>query len=444
MGRPSSPVHQLVDVLGRALIGLGAAPAPLDLERWAFAIHGALSAPGREYHNHAHVLELADDGAGEPLDVLAALYHDAVYLQIDQGPPTAMRGEILRGLERTDAGWRVLPPPGPAAADVLAVFGRAPGDLVTPITGVNELASALVAALHLEHTVERWPLVGLAMSIEQTIPFRDDPALALHARGAALGVPPALLDELVRRAVRFSNRDVGNFATPDPGRFLDSTWKLLPESNPTLQLPSVYTVRDYRVALEKMEGFLAALAPARVFHAWGGEPAPAAHDELVAAAGRNLALAGRYLRIKLYSIAIVEALCDATGGDVPLDYFMGGLPRPGAPPPDRVEDHLPVVARSPALDPVLDGLLTAGRASASSFDTGPSPLAAFLHASCSDDAIARGLAGARALWAGRRTAHDFLREQPPAVAAIAAAAARVVDTRAAALHALAERLRSEE
>jgi hypothetical protein len=444
MGRARAPVHQIVEVLARALRGLGAEPAPLDLERWGFAIHGALAAPGREYHNHDHVLELADGGAGEPLDVLAALYHDAVYFQVDQGPPAAMRAELDGALERTAAGWRVRPPASRVIADVLAVFGREPGELVRPVGGLNELASALVAAVHLEHALDRDARLGLAMCIEQTIPFRDEPVAALHARVVALGVPATALAAMVRRAVRFGNRDVDSFATADPGRFLDSTWKLLPESNPTLQLPTVYTVRDYRVALERMEGFLTALPPGRVFHRWGDEPDLDTHAVRLQQCAANLDLAMRYLRIKLYSIAVVEALADATGGDVPLDYFMGGLPQPGRPVPRRVEDFLPAVARPTDRDPVLDALLTVGRASPSSFDTGPSPLAAFLHATCSDAQIARGLDSARALWAGNLTAHELLREQPSAVADIAAAAAEVVLTRAGALRALADRIRTTE
>ncbi|HVV88142.1 MAG TPA: hypothetical protein VHE35_34110 [Kofleriaceae bacterium] len=443
MARPRPPVHQLVHILGGALRGLGLAAAPLDVERWGFALHGALSAPGREYHNHDHVLELADGGRGEPLDVLAALYHDAIYLQVDQGPPPAMAAELARVLDHTDVGWQVRAPSTPAVADVLVVFGRAAGDWVTPAAGINELASALIAALHLGATLDRAALVTLAMAIEQTIPFRSEPVAPLVARGAALGFDPPAVEAMVRRAVRFANRDVDNFATPDPGRFLDSTWKLLPESNPTLQLPWVYTVRDYRIALEKMEGFLGSLPAERVFHRWDGEPSADVHAERVRQATANLDLAVRYLRIKLYSIAVVEALCDATGGDVPLDYFMGGPPGP-AEAPLRVDGHLPAVARPADRDPVLDALLTAGRASPSSFDTGPSPLAAFLHATCSDAAIARGLATARELWAGRRTAHDFLRDQPTAVADIAAAAAEIVETRADALRGLAARLRTTE
>lgn len=436
-----APVHQIVDALGLALRGLGARPDPLALERWGIAVHGALSAPGREFHNHEHVLALADGSDGEALDVLAALYHDAVYIQVDQGPPRTMRAELEQAFTRDDGSWRLREPASPAIADVLAVFGRAPGEVVTAMTGLNELASALVAAIHLEDTVDRWDRLTLAMCIEQTIPFRADPVPPLHARAAALGAPADRLDDMVRRAVRFGNFDVDNFASADPGRFLDNTWKLLPESNPSLQTPTVYTVRDYRMALEKMEGFLARLPAERVFHAWGGEPADEVHAARVAQAARNLELAVRYLRAKLYSIAVVEALCEATGGDVPLDYVMGGFASRGAPEPRRIEHFLPRLARANELEPLLHALLAVGRASESSFDTGPSPLAAFLHAAGGTEAVARGVEAARALWAGELAPLPFLRAQPVGpVAGIVRAAAAIMDTRRDRLRALAAEL----
>ena len=138
---------------------------------------------------------------------------------------------------------------------------------------------------------------------------------------------------------------------------------------------------------------------------------------------------------------MVEALCEATGGDVPLDYFMGGFPAPGAPAPERIEHHLPRLDKAAGLEPLLLALLTLGRASESSFDTGPSPLAAFLFTTCGELAIDHGLERARAMFAGATSARAFLEAQPaPAVAGIARAAAEVAATRAPALRALADQL----
>src|SRR3954462_12471451 len=97
-----SPVHELVNALGRALHKLESPVETSDIEQWGFSIHAALSAPGREFHNHDHVIEIA--ATGDPLEIIAALYHDAVYIQVDQGPPRSMRAEMDQVLRAGDNG----------------------------------------------------------------------------------------------------------------------------------------------------------------------------------------------------------------------------------------------------------------------------------------------------------------------------------------------------
>jgi hypothetical protein len=379
---------------------------------------------------------------GDPLEVIAALYHDAVYIQVDQGPPRSMRDELSSVLAQGADGWRVLPSAaGPFTGDVLHVFGRSVGDIVTPTTGLNEFASALVASIHLAHAVSREQRIAIAACIEQTIPFRTDPVPELHHRLGELGLSGALLEQTICRAVRVGNRDVENFADNDAAQFLDNTWKLLPESNPALHSPMVYTVRDYRIALLKMECFLAALPAESVFHSWNDEPRPELHARRVARTVGNLELAVRYLRAKLYSISLVEAIADITGGDVPVDYFMGGHKSPRHPEIKRVEQFLPSLPDASDVDPSLHRLLSEGRASESSFDTGPSPVGAFLHATVGERAMMTGVEMAKRWWAGAGDATGFLASQPARpVAAIARAAANIVDTRRDRLFALAERL----
>jgi hypothetical protein len=435
-----SPVHEIVNALWRALHGLGSPAATSDIARWGFSIHAALSAAGREFHNHDHVVDMISEG--DPLEMIAALYHDAVYIQVDQGPPRSMRAELDSMLAASEEGWRVLPQAaGPLTGDVLAVFDRKVGDVVTPTTGLNEFASALVAAIQLASALTREQRLSIAACIEQTIPFRVDPVTPLHDRLGRLGLEGETLEAAMRRAVRVGNRDIENFADNDPARFLDNTWKLLPESNPALHSPLVYTVRDYRVALQKMEGFLSWLPAERVFHTWGAEPRPEIHARRVARTTGNLELAVRYLRAKLYSIGLVEAIAQVTGGDVPLDYFMGGLKSADRPAMKRIEQFLPELPHAADCDPSLHRLLADGRASESSFDTRPSPLGAFLHNVVGDAAVMRGVEAAKKWWAGGMDASDFLASQPVRpVAAIARAAANIIETRRDRLFALAERL----
>jgi hypothetical protein len=437
-----SPVHEIVYALWNALHELGSEAQTSDIERWGFSIHAALSAAGREFHNHDHVVDLLADG--DPLEVIAALYHDAVYIQVDHGPPRSMREELAPLLAQSSEGWRILPAAAAGVSgEVLSVFARQVGDVVTPTTGLNEFASALVASIQLQHVLYREQRIAVAACIEQTIPFREDPVTVLHKRLRLLGLAGDALEETVRRAVRVGNRDVENFADNDAARFLDNTWKLLPESNPALHAPLVYTVRDYRIALQKMEHFLAWLPAERVFHSWGDEPSPQIHARRVARTTGNLELAGRYLRAKLYSIGLVEAIAEVTGGDVPLDYFMGGLKSPARERPSmkRIEQFLPTLSHARDLDPPLHKLLAEGRASESSFDTGPSPLGAFLHATVGEREVMKGVARAKQWWAGEGDASAFLVSQPARpVAAIARAAANIIEARRDRLLALADRL----
>jgi hypothetical protein len=434
-----SPVHEIVNALWRALHGLGTKATTEQIEHWGFSIHGALSAKGREFHNHDHVIDIAKHG--DPLEVIAALYHDAVYMQVDQGPPRSMRAEMDRVLATTEGGCRVLPAAAGSqvTSDVLAVFGHKVGVIVTSTTGLNEFASALVASIQLEHALDRVQRIGIAACIEQTIPFRADPVTQLLDRLHELALSKGEIDAIVTRAVRVGNRDVENFADNDPATFLDNTWKLLPESNPALHAPMVYTVRDYRVALQKMEAFLAQLPAERVFHTYGDEPRPEIHARRVARTTGNLELAVRYLRAKLYSIALVEAIAMETGGDVPLDYFMGA--RKHDPEAKRIEQYLPHLTSAADLNPPLQRLLEEGRASESSFDTKPSPLGAFLHSTVGEAAVMKGVEAAKRWWGGASDAGAFLASQPgKQVAAIARAAANIIDTRRDRLFTLAERL----
>jgi hypothetical protein len=107
----------------------------------------------------------------------------------------------------------------------------------------------------------------------------------------------------------------------------------------------------------------------------------------------------------------------------------------------RIEQFLPTLAHASDLDPPLHRLLAEGRASESSFDTGPSPLGAFLHATVGEGEVMKNVELAKKWWAGGMDAGGFLASQPAKpVAAIARAAANIIETRRDRLFALADRL----
>lgn len=443
-----SPVHRIIDAYSDALTRLGLHIPPLSIERRAVAVHQSLSSRARDFHTHQHVLDLLE--GADPLEALAALYHDIVYVQVDLDVPTHYAGLLRPLLDRDGAthhGWRLLPRTGEDAAtrDVLAVFGRSAGQVLTPMTGLNELASGLVAAKELEGILSREQLLAVLACIESSIPFRDDEGAQLSARLAALGLRDDAIVSMATRATRLSNKDVGNFANPDPAEFLDNTWKLLPETNPSLHTPTAYTVCEYRHALMKMEGFLSHLPPERVFHVFQTEPHPDEHQRRIAIATRNIALSVRYLRCKLYASSVIEALALESGGDGPLPYFMGGTPDMAPGPMKRLEQFLPVP--TPAVDPhhqydsVLRQLLQEGRTTNSSFDITPSPVADFLYVSLGEARLMEGCEEARQMWQAALAPKTFLEKQPRApITAIAQAASHMAPTRAHALDKLVQSL----
>jgi hypothetical protein len=432
-----SPVHLIIAELSRAVDALSLGVPPLFVERWGVALHQALASRAREFHTHDHALDLCR--GADPIETIAALYHDTVYVQVDLGVPEHF-AEILSPLIRKeDAGWRVLPHAAvdPVAADVLKVFGRVADEVLTPLTGLNELASAFVVVKEFEGVMARAQLLALSACIEATIPFRVDQGGLLETRLVELGPSADEARTMVRRAVRLSNNDVGNFADADPARFLDNTWKLLPETNPSLHMASTYSVKEYRVALQKMEGFLSTLPPERVFRAWADEPSADEHTRRIANARTNISFAVRYLRCKLYSTAMVEALASESGGDAPVEFFMGGIGEGVR----RIEQFLPPMKTPSKSDLVLFELLAGGRVTASSFDMSPSPLATFLYAELGETALMTGVGQAREWWSGKASPRQFLQRQPrETTRAIAEAAKHIAQTRAGALTALLQLL----
>lgn len=433
-----SSVHRIVGVLNDSLRQLNADVPRLIVEQWGIALHEALASRARDFHTHAHVLEMVH--GADPLEAISALYHDVVYVQVDLDVPPRFASLLEPLVKRETDGWRLVPTSDPIALEVLQIFGRSVGDVLTPLTGLNELASAFVAVKELEPALTREQRVCVATAIEATIPFRQQVGERLESRLQTLGVPGLNIEATVKRAIRLANRDVENFSVADAAVFLDHTWKLLPETNPALHVVSTYSIADYRVALKKMEGFLSTLDPQRVFQKWHEEPATPTHAAMVAAAAKNIAVAVRYLRAKLYAVAVLEGLAIETGGVVPVAYITGGMPEHGGPEPLRLENFLPEVAPAESPEPVLHRLLRGGRTTSSGFDVQPSPVAEHLIRRLGEGAVMRGFEQARSWWAGQLTPRQFLEAQSgAALAGVARACAEIIDTRRDSFISMAER-----
>ena len=437
-----SPLTSLYDVIDRfeqSLKSLSRDYNPLELERWAMKVVDSMSGPARLYHRTDHVLELSQ--GLDPIGVLAALYHDLVYFQVDGGLPPAIHSTICQYFNVINGSIHIsrsLDDPLYCAA--LTIFGFEPGQKLDSHSGQNEFLSALVALRELKETLTKRELVFVAACIEATIPFRaghsvmEGLAERLKKASTALGISlnQEEVEDAVHRAVMMANRDVANFGDQDVGAFLDNTWKLLPESNSRLQRSHFYTIREYRVAIHKMHGFLSNLDPTVIFYRYKGRPSDAEYARMCNQARYNLELANRYLEVKLLTTVLLECLAYATGGDSPGIYLMGD---PGGEGQARLrlEDHLPAAPPRQASDlqsQLLELFEKTKKQGSKVFDRKTSPLSAYIYRFFGDAGVTKGMDLVHRFVDGSLSCQQFIDAQPDAIVGdIASAVSEIARTR---------------
>lgn len=446
-------INRFIRLFDDAFRGLGRPVAMPDVERLAMLVHSSMDQPRRAYHTSGHVFGLCE-GLTAPRQVLAGLFHDVVYVQLDNGFPKRAENLLQDVVDRDgdELELRAWATDDVAVALCGGVFGFRPGQFLPLFGGLNEFLSAVAAVKLLRPYVEEADLLAIAACIEATVAFRglDDTGqsaaqrlrqrLQRVARDRHLALDDAALDRMVIDAVELANRDVASFADAAPGHFLSNTWLLIEESNAPLAAVGVYSIQQYRGALARMERFLSTLNPAHVFQSHAGVPTPARMRALERAARKNLEFSSRYLGAKMVAAALVEALALATGGDCPVSMFLGDIKGHGVARPDRVEDFLPRPPQGPVLDAKLLRVLKGGRSQVSSNDLTDSPLAAFVYRCLGEDGMRRALEQAKRMFDGGLLPREFLRRlDGPMVKAVAEACAHIALSRREALLAIAAR-----
>lgn len=437
-------LHRLVAVFRQAFSKLGVDAPAADLEGLAVFIHRAMTVQTRHYHTLEHVLSFVE--ASSPVQTLAGLFHDTVYYQVDLGFLPEIDRLIASYVRCDGETFRILADaPADACLDLaLEVFGLQRGQDLSLGNGLNEFLSAVVMNARLGKLVPLSVLAKINVCIEATIPFRGsnvdgrDSFMALDERLRSIDARWGLrMTELeikaaIRQAVTVANKDVENFADPDPASFLANTWRLLPELNVPLRSRELYTIREYRGALQSMEVFFRKVDPRLVFHRYDGAPDDAEYQRLTAAAQKNIRLAWRYISIKLLAQSVLEALAEETGGDAPLSLFIGDLSFDEADSERRLEKFLPPIEIAPwvAPDDEFHNLLEAGQQRSQTFGMNTSPLSLFIYRRISPDKIESALQLSQEMFAGRLSHAEFLRRLDPSlVAPIARASAAIVSTR---------------
>lgn len=441
---------------------------PTKLEAITELIIQTMTGPWRYFHTPDHIFEVGGSfeigGSVDAIEVLAALFHDLVYVQVDQGVSINIGSYIapfIKEIKLQDVKGQLVIREAPELPSslmfdiVMVIFGFTPGQSLFPMAGQNEFLSAVIAAQALEPFVSTSIIAQVVACIEATIPFRPsspeglDPSEGLYQRLSVANTKfnfewsDDQIVEIVKRCVRLANRDVKNFAYSNSADFLDNTWNLLPETNHELINANSYTVGGYRRSLQNMERFMNFLTPERVFQRFMGEPDQETYQDLISKTQKNLEVAKLYLGCKLVSVAIIEALSTRLGGrerDIPLSTMMGELPTPGVKTPS-LEQFLPDISSIKPPETELERevleLLTKGRNQDSSYDLKNSPIATFIVNAMGFPAVRHLIDRAKEFFAGTITADEFLREcDVVAIATVIDAVEQLFASRSSALRGL--------
>jgi hypothetical protein len=406
-----------------------------------------MTGPWRSFHTPDHIF-LVGQG-GDPIEVISALFHDMVYVQVDQGVNVNIARFIAPFIHEVNNQLTIIEDPelsdDPIFKMTLMIFGFKQGDTLMPMAGQNEFLSALLAAKVFNEILPLSLLAQIISCIEATIPFRGPDSdgisssekLFLRLKKVNEEFNFAWSDEsiisIVERGVRVSNRDVENFSSDQSAHFLDNTWNLIPETNHDLKRVNTYTVNGYRVSLQKMDGFLNFLKAEVVFKHFHNEPSVHGFDELVGKTKHNLEVARLYLGMKLTSIAVLECIASRVGRDISVAMLMGELPVNGKP-SFGLEQLLPTVANpiisSDPLEEEVLSLLELGRNFSSDYDVKNSPIATFMVKSIGFSEMRELLSKAREFFKGEKTSEQFLSCCPnELVRSITASIAHLFDTR---------------
>jgi hypothetical protein len=417
--------QKCLDCLIKAIAELGGQADTEQLTKISNLIIQTMTGPWRSFHTPNHIFEVGE--GGDAIEVISALFHDLVYVQVDQGVSVNISRYISPYIKQDREQLVILETDQLSEDDifkmVMMLFGFCHGQPLLPMSGQNEFLSALIASKALEKMLSLANLTEIAACIEATIPFRPKLESGLTCSDLLfgrlvevnelfdLGWDDLKIGEVVKRAVRLSNRDVQNFASTNPSRFLNNTWNLIPETNHDLKNVNSYSVHGYRVSIQKMEGFMNFLAPDIVFRSYRNEPNEKQYYKLLAQTNQNLEVSRLYLGTKLTSIAILEALSFRIGRDISISTMMGELPIEDKP-VIGLEQFLPEIKtpHSPAnpIEAEVLELLDKGRTLDSSYDVKNSPVATFMVKSLGFAEMQRLLLLSKEFFKGNLTAEQLL------------------------------------
>ena len=397
---------------------------PEKLSEVAELVVQPMMGPWRYFHTPNHIFEVG--GCEDPIEVLAALFHDVVYVQVDHSVNFNLSYYIAPYIKEVEGKLQIREknelPNDQNFQIVASIFGFVHGQVLLPFSGQNEFMSAVVAAKAMEMFLMPKHICQIATCIEASIPFQPNSEDGLTATDRLyerlketnikfnLNLTDLELYETMKNAVRLSNRDVCGFRAAS-SIFLDNTWNLLPETNHNLANGNSYTVCEYRIALEKTEGFINFLNPELIFRKFDGQVDEQTYKSWVNQARKNIEVAKLYLGSKIFTLTFIEALSMRLGMNIPLSMMVGELPSQGII-PAHLEKFLPQIHNpyqpKNNLECEVLTLLEDGRSQNAAYDMRNSPLSTFIVKYIGFDEIKQQRQRAKEFFQNNMSAEEFI------------------------------------
>ena len=425
--------QKCLESLNLAFEALNIAANTSRIESIADLIIQSMTGPWRFFHTPEHIFQVGQ--GGDAIEVISALFHDMVYVQVDQGVNVNISRFISPFIKELNQQFFItddtLLLEDPLFKLTFLTFGFDLGKPLQPMAGQNEFLSALLAAKVLDGILPLSIITQIVACIEATIPFRGLDAagescseklfkrLQIVNQTYQFGWHDDEIHHILERCVRLCNRDVENFASQNPAHFLDNTWNLIPETNHDLMRVNTYTANGYRVSLQKMDGFLGFLRAEIIFRQYQNEPPKEHFESLLAMASRNLEIARLYLGMKLTSIAFLEAISTRIGRNVSVAMLMGEIPYENQV-ALGLEHYLPEITNpiypEVTVEQEVLSLLELGRTVNSEYDVKNSPIATFMAKTVGFDEMRKLLALSRQFFKGDITSEKLIEGFPKALA----------------------------
>ena len=161
--------------LSLALADLKANPSLDKLDSISDLIIQSMTGPWRFFHTPEHIFQVGE--GGDSIEVISALFHDMVYVQVDQGINVNIARLISPFIQENNKQLFLINDPDllsdPLFKLTLDIFGFEQGNPLQPMAGQNEFLSALLAAKIFDEILSLGQIAQIIACIEATIPFRS-------------------------------------------------------------------------------------------------------------------------------------------------------------------------------------------------------------------------------------------------------------------------------